>query len=173
MTDVLRPLLGGRLATVEREGPLETPCVLWQGAINSKGYAVRGTKEERFLVHRRVFEDERGPIPEGHEIHHLCEVRRCVNVAHLQAVRPLAHRRVHLGRLIDLIFEELRTGEKTRREFGWIALDAGFSPIAINNDLHRLTARGEIVRVRRGVYALPESRAREPEAVSPTEGKAS
>lgn len=37
-------------------------------------------------AHRYAWETLMGPIPEGHEIDHLCRNVRCVNVAHLEPV---------------------------------------------------------------------------------------
>ena len=38
------------------------------------------------LAHRVAWEDARGPIPDGLTIDHLCRVRNCVNVEHLELV---------------------------------------------------------------------------------------
>jgi hypothetical protein len=62
-------------------------CWLWVGA-TSRGYAIRvdrnrpGTKK----VHRQVYEDLVGRVPEGLDLDHLCRVRCCVNPAHLEPV---------------------------------------------------------------------------------------
>lgn len=60
----------------------DTPCVLWQGRINVDGYGMKGKR----LAHRVVWEERRWPIPRGKELDHLCKVRACVNVLHLQVV---------------------------------------------------------------------------------------
>jgi hypothetical protein len=61
---------------------------LWLGATNGNGYGVtsRGGRGTRVYVHRLAWELERGPIPDGLEIDHLCEVRGCVNVRHMALV---------------------------------------------------------------------------------------
>ncbi|MEO1065368.1 MAG: HNH endonuclease signature motif containing protein, partial [Actinomycetota bacterium] len=46
-------------------------------------------------VHRLVYEELVGPIPDGHQIDHLCRVRLCGNPAHLEAVEGLEN--VHRG----------------------------------------------------------------------------
>lgn len=66
---------------VENRG-YETACHVWQGAVNSKGYA----QARRKLVHRLVYEEAHGPIPAGLVIDHLCCVPGCVNPDHLEAV---------------------------------------------------------------------------------------
>jgi Pyruvate/2-oxoacid:ferredoxin oxidoreductase delta subunit len=54
-----------------------TPCWIWQGSINRKGYG----------PHRRYWERATGKkVPDGLEIDHLCRVRACVNPNHLEPV---------------------------------------------------------------------------------------
>ena len=67
-------------------------CVIATQKPRPNGYATtsRG-KGTCFLVHRLAWEDVHGPIPEGLEIHHLCEVKNCVNVEHLALVTRAAH----------------------------------------------------------------------------------
>jgi hypothetical protein len=78
-------------------GGLDTPCWLWLGALNSKGYAIRGTQHERYLVHRRAWEEVNGPIPDGKQIHHLCRNRRCVRPSHLAVLTAHEHNHEHAG----------------------------------------------------------------------------
>lgn len=65
-------------------------CLLWSGAKNPKGYGlvsvVTADGRKNKPVHRVVYEALRGPIPEGMEIDHLCRVRNCVEISHLEAV---------------------------------------------------------------------------------------
>jgi hypothetical protein len=63
----------------------ETPCVIWTGA-KARGYGVRHHDGKMRLVHRLAYEAVHGPIPEGLVIDHLCKVKACYNVAHLEAV---------------------------------------------------------------------------------------
>lgn len=46
-------------------------------------------------AHRVVWIAERGPVPAGHDLHHDCWVRPCVNVDHLLLVTETEHRRIH------------------------------------------------------------------------------
>lgn len=66
-------------------------CWLWMGALNNYGYGQIEDRRSgvRPMVHRVVYEAERGPIPAGLQLDHLCRVRNCVNPAHLE---PVTHR---------------------------------------------------------------------------------
>ena len=47
-------------------------------------------------AHRVVWEREADvPIPEDHEIHHLCGNPRCINIRHLAAVHKAKHKTLH------------------------------------------------------------------------------
>jgi hypothetical protein len=64
-------------------------CWLWLGAHNGNGYGViqrAGRASSQTYVHRVAWELERGPIPGGLEVDHLCRTRGCVNVRHLALV---------------------------------------------------------------------------------------
>lgn len=98
-----------RLATrrlVELAGPewiaapgvLDTPCHVWQRAVNAKGYGSVMVDGVGRLAHRVAYAAAHGEIPVGHEVHHRCENRRCVNAAHLEAVSPREHHGRHLTR---------------------------------------------------------------------------
>lgn len=59
-----------------------TPCHIYQGSLNHAGYGrVFGGQ-----AHRVAWERVHGPIPEGLEPDHLCRVRACINVEHLELV---------------------------------------------------------------------------------------
>lgn len=60
----------------------QTGCWLWHGAHDEKGYAMIGGTRAHLNYYRRFV----GPIPDGLEIDHLCQVRRCVNPSHLRLV---------------------------------------------------------------------------------------
>jgi hypothetical protein len=75
----------------EEDGGYVTPCYIWTGATNQAGY---GTVRERETnrtrdAHRLIWERERGPLPAGLELDHLCRVRACVRLDHLE---PVTHR---------------------------------------------------------------------------------
>lgn len=61
-------------------------CFLWTHRLNTHGYAYIsvGPKERR--VQRVYYEMEKGPIPPGLVLDHLCRNRCCVNPDHLEPV---------------------------------------------------------------------------------------
>jgi hypothetical protein len=80
--------------TVERDG-----CRIWTGFVDERGYprmsagsTVDGTRRMR-RVHVVLWSELFGPPPEGHDVHHGCEDKRCVR--HLELVEHGAHSRLH------------------------------------------------------------------------------
>ena len=71
------------------EPELNTGCLLWNGAVTRDGYGVvnRGYGVPGSLMaHRVAYEHERGPIPAGLVIDHLCRTPACCNTAHMEIV---------------------------------------------------------------------------------------
>lgn len=67
---------------VDRSGE----CWLWRGSRFSTGYGHFTAGGVLLRAHRVAFELANGPIPEGLVLDHICNVRHCVNPAHLRAV---------------------------------------------------------------------------------------
>jgi hypothetical protein len=61
-------------------------CWLWTGHTNIHGYGVSWTGSRTTLAHRVTYNFFVGPVPDGHDLDHLCRVRCCVNPAHLEPV---------------------------------------------------------------------------------------
>lgn len=77
---------------VDKNGPVPVhrpelgPCWLWLGWKNEKGYGRHRVGRQQRKVHRSVYEELVGPIPEGLEPDHLCRIRHCCNPAHQELV---------------------------------------------------------------------------------------
>jgi hypothetical protein len=63
-----------------------TGCRVWVGAKNTKGYGRIRVGGKTMMAHRAAYELERGSIPEGLQLDHLCRNRRCCNPDHLEPV---------------------------------------------------------------------------------------
>jgi hypothetical protein len=79
----------------------DTGCWNWTGYVEAGGYGLASGRR----AHRVAWERLVGPIPPGHDLHHKCGNRRCVNPEHLQPRFPREHRGRN-GRLTD---EQLNT----------------------------------------------------------------
>ena len=51
--------------------------------------------ETQAVNYRKAYEESGQVIPEGWHVHHLCENNRCRNPAHLIAVSPEDHAKIH------------------------------------------------------------------------------
>ena len=64
-----------------------TGCWVWRSANgSSRGYGQFKFNRKNMGAHRFSYEQERGKIPAGLTIDHLCRNRKCVNPSHLEAV---------------------------------------------------------------------------------------
>lgn len=72
-------------------------CWIWTGAVDGRGYGHvgrsrnYGMERKDWIVHRLVYELAVGPVPAGYDIHHICEVRRCIYPKHLEPVTRREH----------------------------------------------------------------------------------
>lgn len=105
---VPRPALDRIMArTVKTPGPLATPCWVCTFATTGNGYIQVTVGTRGVLIHRLVYEEMVGPIPDGLQIDHLCRNTTCVNPEHLEPVTPQVnqHRGTGAGA------QALRTGK--------------------------------------------------------------
>ena len=68
-------------------------CWEWTGARIPEGYGVIMRDGQNVGAHRAMYEYFVGPIPEGHQIDHLCKNTGCVRPGHLEAVTGWENRR--------------------------------------------------------------------------------
>jgi hypothetical protein len=73
-------------------------CLLWTGSISlPDGYGQLGISGRTWGAHVAAYREWVGPIPDGHQVHHLCDVhyapedityRRCIEPSHLTTGTP-------------------------------------------------------------------------------------
>lgn len=65
----------------------ESGCWIWHDlSLGPGGYGQIWHAGKRWLAHRLAYTLTKGAIPEGLDIDHLCRVRPCINVYHLEPV---------------------------------------------------------------------------------------
>jgi hypothetical protein len=68
----------------------EDGCYVWTGA-TTKGYGMVQIGGHSYRVHQWVWENANGPLPLGHNLHHLCHNTRCRELSHLELLTASAH----------------------------------------------------------------------------------
>lgn len=67
-------------------------CLLWPGALTTRGYGKISVDGRTEYVHRMTWIIEQGPIPDGLTLDHVkargCLHRNCAKLAHLEPVTP-------------------------------------------------------------------------------------
>jgi len=92
-------------------GPLTTPCWVWMGQLNNRGYPMIhvGSRTDRSrscrLVYLVAYEVLVGPVPSGLEIDHLCRTPRCWRPDHLEPVTHVVNMARAIGSAAQLMRE--------------------------------------------------------------------
>lgn len=61
----------------------ESGCIVWIGGATTAGYGSIRYKYKHYLAHRAAWENANGPIAEGLQVCHKCDVPSCCRVDHL------------------------------------------------------------------------------------------
>ena len=84
-----------------------TPCLEWEGERSHNGYGRMWTgkigKSPRTAIHRWVWEEAHGPVPEGMHVMHLCDNPPCYALDHLR-----------LGTAAENIADKVTKGRQAR-----------------------------------------------------------
>lgn len=106
-------------ADVDRSGG---PLACWpHGMVDTRGYVQVTIEGRQKYVHVYAYELAVGPVPDGHQIDHLCHTltptcvetetcphRRCANPAHLEPVTPGENQRRARERTLGLEWDTVR-----------------------------------------------------------------
>lgn len=133
------------LYRVEDRG-FSTPCWIWRGAVHPRsGYGDIRRKELPIRrAHRFFYIQACGPteLP----LHHLCEVKLCVNPAHLQPVSHAEHKKLHPNRrgcyaakLNPGQVREIRRLVAAGASQSAVAREFGITRVSVNNVVNRRT----------------------------------
>lgn len=68
-------------------------CWLWLYS-DRKGYGQVVYSNRKMNAHRLSYESFIGPIPEDMQLHHVCDIKLCVNPDHLQIVDQSEHSKI-------------------------------------------------------------------------------
>ena len=63
---------------------MNADCLLWEGCTNDAGYGEKRWHGKVWYVHRMVWTQAYGPIPDGMVIRHRCDTPACYRLDHLE-----------------------------------------------------------------------------------------
>ncbi len=79
---------------VENDRGFKSPCWICMRSNKRRGYVrISVNGRPNVAAHRYMYEQMRGPIPDGLELDHLCRQRDCINPDHLQPVTTAVNSR--------------------------------------------------------------------------------
>jgi hypothetical protein len=70
-------------------------CWRWTGHVQTRGYGQMQVNHRMIVVHKLAWTLFRDEVPEGMDVHHRCEEKRCVNPDHLELVEHTKHKAAH------------------------------------------------------------------------------
>lgn len=70
-------------------------CWIWIRGCTFKGYPCVWNGKIMDEAHRVIYEQTKGKISEGYDLHHICENKKCVNPDHLEQVLHSRHKAKH------------------------------------------------------------------------------
>jgi hypothetical protein len=125
--------------------PSQDGCLVFQGAVNSKGYGSVGEG----LIHRLAWSEYNGPIPAEWEIHHRCKNKLFCNIDHLDCLGKADHaqlkarpQKLDESRVLALL-DALDAGDSRKA----VAARFGVSPTTVTDIKHGRSWR-RVVRER-------------------------
>lgn len=114
-------------ADIPRWVVLPNGCWKWQ---RTDRYGRIRTESGEQQAHRWLYEQYKGPIPEGHHLHHTCLHKWCVNPDHVEPKTPADHIRIH--HKTKLTWDEVREIRASRHmRTGYLAEKYGVLPATI------------------------------------------
>lgn len=109
---------------LQRYAVCENGCWEWQG-LRSGGYGRCKVDNRTVPAHRVFYEHHVGPIPDGHDIHHKCGNRGCVNPQHLEPLTRAENTRRAPHKHTVLDWEKAR---EIRQAMDWLCEHYGVKP---------------------------------------------
>lgn len=147
-TDRVKPLPLGPEASLEMLTLRDGDCLIWTGSKVTGGYGQMSFGGGRSgLVHRWVYEQAYGPIPDGMEVDHVCHNRACVELAHLRLATRAENTRYRSGVRRSQTATGVRNVRRDGRRFRVRVPFGGEMYGGAHDTLEAAAAEAELLRV--------------------------